>query len=111
MLETQTAPSGAAFTCASAGPVAPQLGRLERAVPRARFCVSSLEDVRTRMNISSLRTREKGASTLFGAAALNERSRLVTENANKPSSLTANLDETTRQRQPGPNYGETDPLI
>ena len=63
------------------------------------------------MNISTLRTPEKGASSLFGAAALNERSRLVTESANKPSSLAANLDETTRQRQAEPKYGETDPLI
>ena len=63
------------------------------------------------MNISTLRTREKGASTPFGAPALNERSRLVTESANKPSSLPANPVETTRQRQAEPNCGETDPLI
>jgi hypothetical protein len=61
------------------------------------------------MNISTLRTREKDASTPFGAAALNERSRLVTESANKPSP--ANPVETTRQRQAEASYGETDPLI
>jgi hypothetical protein len=63
------------------------------------------------MNISTLRTREKDASTPFGAAALNERSRLVTESANKPSSLPPNPVETTRQRQAEANSGETDPLI
>ena len=61
------------------------------------------------MNISTLRTREKGASTPFGASALNERSRLVTESANKLSGVTANLDETGRQRHAEP--AETDPLI
>ena len=61
------------------------------------------------MNISTLRSREKGASTPFGAPALNARSRLVTESADKPSGPTANLDETARQRHA--QSGETDPLI
>src|SRR5262245_61886033 len=63
------------------------------------------------MNISTLRSRERDASTPFGAAALNERSRIVTEPADKPSGLAASLYEPTRQRQAEPNHGETDPLI
>jgi hypothetical protein len=36
------------------------------------------------MNISTLRTSVKGGTAAFGATALNERSRLVTEAADNP---------------------------
>ena len=63
------------------------------------------------MNISTLRTSVKGGNTAFGATALNERSRLVTENAKTGSGLSANLAETAPPSHAERNRGEPDPLI
>jgi len=61
------------------------------------------------MNISTLRTSIKGGNAAFGATALNERSRLVTESAKTGSGLNANLSaQPTRVEG---NRGEPDPLI
>jgi hypothetical protein len=62
------------------------------------------------MNISTLRTSVKGGNAAFGATALNERNRLVTESTKTGPGLTANLAETapppTRVER---NRGEPDP--
>jgi hypothetical protein len=82
---------------------------LER-LTQARFCIGPLwqkhED--KLMNISALRT---SGNTAFGAAALNERSRLVTESVKTGSGLTANLAETARPSPAERIRGEPDPLI
>jgi hypothetical protein len=63
------------------------------------------------MNISTLRTSVKGGNTAFGATALNERSRLVTESAKTGSGLTANVAETAPPNHAARNQREVDPLI
>src|SRR5262245_54883854 len=63
------------------------------------------------MNISTLRSSVKGGNAPFGATALNERSRLVTESAKTGVGLTANLAETAPPTRVERNRGEPDLLI